>query len=63
MLRTKEQYFEKLFSMKPNVYIGGKKVTRDDPRLRPGLNVLGVTFDLAQDEKWKNVATAHSNLK
>ena len=62
MLRTKEQYFEKLFSMKPNVYIGGKKVTRDDPRLRPGLNVLGVTFDLAQDEKWKNVATAHSNL-
>jgi aromatic ring hydroxylase len=62
MLRTKEQYFEKLFSMKPNVYIGGKKVSRDDPRLRPGLNVLGVTFDLAQDEKWKNIATAHSNL-
>jgi aromatic ring hydroxylase len=62
MLRTKEQYFEKLFSMKPNVYIGAKKVSRDDPRLRPGLNVLGVTFDLAQDEKWKNVATAHSTL-
>ncbi|MGE4547805.1 MAG: 4-hydroxyphenylacetate 3-hydroxylase N-terminal domain-containing protein [Desulfurella sp.] len=62
MLRTKEQYFEKLFSMKPNIYIGGKKVSRDDPRLRPGLNVLGVTFDLAQDEKWKNVATAHSTL-
>jgi aromatic ring hydroxylase len=62
MLRTKEQYFEKLFSMKPNVYIGGEKVSRNDPRLRPGLNVLGVTFDLAQDEKWNNVATAHSTL-
>ncbi len=60
MLRTKEQYFEKLFKMKPNVYIGGKKVTRDDPRLRPGLNVLGVTFDLAQDPKWKGIATAFS---
>jgi aromatic ring hydroxylase len=62
MLRTKEQYFEKLFSMKPNVYIGGEKVSRNDPRLRPGLNVLGVTFDLAQDQKWNNVATAHSTL-
>jgi aromatic ring hydroxylase len=62
MLRTKEQYFEKLFSMNPNVYIGGEKVSRNDPRLRPGLNVLGVTFDLAQDQKWNNVATAHSTL-
>ena len=62
MLRTKKQYFEKLFSMNPNVYIGGEKVSRNDPRLRPGLNVLGVTFDLAQDQKWNNVATAHSTL-
>jgi len=62
MLRTKDQYFEKLFSMKPNIYIGGKKVSRDDPRLRPGLNVIGVTFDLARNEKWKNVATAYSSL-
>jgi len=62
MLRTKEQYFEKLFRMKPNVYIGGEAVRRDDHRLRPGLNVLGVTFDLAQDPKWKGVATAYSTL-
>lgn len=60
MLRTKEQYFEKLFKMKPNVYIGGEAVKRDDQRLRPGLNVLGVTFDLAQDPKWKGIATAFS---
>lgn len=62
MLRTKEEYFEKLFKMKPNVYIGGKAVKRDDTRLRPGLNVLGVTFDLAKDEKWKNIATAKSSI-
>jgi len=62
MLRTKEQYFEKLFRMKPNVYIGGEAVRRDDHRLRPGLNVLGVTFDLAEDPKWKGVATAYSTL-
>lgn len=62
MLRTKEQYFDRLFKMKPNVYIGGKKVTRDDSRLRPGLNVLGITFDLAQDPKWKGVASAYSHI-
>ncbi len=62
MLRTKKQYFEKLFKMKPNIYIGGKRVGRDDNRLRPGLNVLGITFDLAQDKKYKGVATAKSSI-
>ena len=62
MLRTKEQYFDKLAKMRPNIYVGAKKVGRDDPVLRPGLNVLGVTFDLAQDEKFKNLATAQSNI-
>ena len=60
MLRTKEQYHEDLFRMKPNLYIGGEKVGRDDHRLRPGLNVLDVTFDIAQDPKWKGLATAKS---
>ena len=60
MLRTKEQYHEDLFRMRPNIYIGGEKVGRDDPRLRPGLNVLDVTFDLARDPEWKGLATAVS---
>ncbi len=62
MLRRKEQYHEGLFKMKPNIYIGGQKVGRDDDRLRPGINVLDVTFDLAQDPKWKGLATAKSSL-
>ncbi len=62
MLRTDEQYRENLFKMKPNIYIGGKKVGRDDPRMRPGINVLGVTFDLAQDPNWKGLATATSSI-
>lgn len=60
MLRTKEQYHQDLFSMRSNIYIGGECVGRDDPRLRPGINVLDVTFDLAQDPEWKGVATAVS---
>ena len=62
MLRTKEQYRERLFNMKPNVCIGGKMVRRDDPRLIPGVRVLDLTFDVAQDPKWKGLATATSSV-
>jgi aromatic ring hydroxylase len=62
MLRTKEQYHERLFSMRHNIYIGGQRVCRDDRRLRPGINVLDVTFDLAQDPEWKGIATAVSSI-
>ena len=62
MLRTKEQYHDRLFSMRRNVYIGGQQVGRDDHRLRPGLNVLDVTFDLARDPEWKGLATATSSI-
>ena len=62
MLRTKEKYHEDLFSMKKNIYIGGERVGRDDSRLRPGINVLDVTFDLAMSPEWKGVATAISSV-
>ena len=61
-MRTKEQYRESMFRMKPNVCIGGKMVRRDDPRLIPGVNVLELTYDLAQDPKWKGLATATSSI-
>ena len=62
MLRTKEQYHDKLSNMKPNIYIGGEKVGRDDHRLRPGINVLDVTYDLAHDPQWKGLVTATSTI-
>jgi aromatic ring hydroxylase len=42
--------------MKPNLYIGGRRVGWEDPRIRPGINVMSVTFDLAQDH------AAHAEL-
>lgn len=62
MLRTKEQYHEDLFKMRPNIYIGGEKVGRDDHRIMPGINVLDLTFDVAQDQEWKGLATAKSSI-
>ena len=62
MLRTKEAYREKLYRMRPNVFIGGQQVGRDDPRIQPGIEVLGITFDLAQNPEWKGLATAISSV-
>lgn len=62
MLRTKQQYHENLFKMRPNIYIGGEKVNRDDHRLRPGIRIYDIAFDLAGDPDWKGLATTHSPL-
>lgn len=62
MIRSKEAYREKLFAMRKNLYIGGERVGRDDPRLRPGIRVLDITFDLARDPQWKGLATATSSV-
>jgi len=61
-MRTSAEYRADLEKMKPNLYIGGEKVGRDDPRIRPGINVMSVTFDLAQDPKWKELITAESSI-
>ena len=39
-MRTKGDYFEALSKLKPNIYIGGEVVGRDDPRLIPGKEVV-----------------------
>ena len=62
MLRTPERYREDLGRMRPNVYVGGQLVQRDDPRIQPGVNVMSLTFELAQQAEWKSVMTANSHL-
>jgi aromatic ring hydroxylase len=62
MLRTKEQYHEALFKMRPNIFIGGEAVGRDDPRLRPGINVLDITFELPKDPQFKEVFSVKSSI-
>jgi len=61
-MRTSAEYRADMKKMKPNLYIGGEKVGRDDPRIQPGVNVMGVTFDLAQDPDWEGLITATSSL-
>jgi len=62
MLRTKDQFHDSLTKMRPNIYIGGEQVGRDDARLLPGIRVFDTVFDLAQKPDWKGVATAKSPI-
>ena len=62
MIKKKEAYMDKLFSMRNNVYIGGEAVNRSDPRLIPGINVMGTTYELANNEQYKGLATATSSI-
>jgi len=61
-MRTSAEYISDLVKLKPNLYIGGQRVGRDDLRIKPGINVMSVTFDLAQDPKWEGLLTATSSL-
>jgi 4-hydroxyphenylacetate 3-monooxygenase/4-hydroxybutyryl-CoA dehydratase/vinylacetyl-CoA-Delta-isomerase len=62
VIKTKEDYIERLKKMKNNVYIGGKKVDRLDERLRPGINVICTTFDAANNPEFEDVCTATSHI-
>ncbi len=61
-MRTSRQYLESLRKMRPNVYMGGKIIPRDDPRLIGGINVISTTFDCAADPKYADLVTAKSHL-
>ena len=61
-MRTVEEYFEDLLKMKPNVYIDGKRVSRDDPRLRGGINVISKTFELVDDPEYRKLLVTKSHL-
>ncbi|MGI5971341.1 MAG: 4-hydroxyphenylacetate 3-hydroxylase family protein [Oscillospiraceae bacterium] len=63
-LMTKEQYIESIRRLKLNVYMFGKKIenTVDDPIIRPSLNSVAATYELAQDIRYEDLMTAASNL-
>jgi len=61
-MRTAQEYRDKLFKMRNNIYIDGELVGRDDPRLVPGINVINQTYDLAHDPQYDGIMTATSHL-
>ena len=61
-LMTGEQYIESIRKLNMEVYMFGKKVEVpvDDPILRPSLNSVRMTYDLAQMPEYEDLMTAIS---
>lgn len=61
-LMTGEQYIESIRFMKMKVYMFGQQVQNpvDDPILRPSLNSVRMTYDLAQMPEYQDLMTAIS---
>lgn len=63
-LMTGDQYVESLRKLKTRVYIFGERVENwvDHPIVRPSINSIKMTYDLAQDPAYQDLMTAISNL-
>ncbi len=61
---TKEQYIESLRKMNLKVYFMGELIKNpvDHPMIRPSMNSVAMTYELAQQPEYKDLMTATSNL-
>ena len=63
-LMTGEQYIESIRKMNMEIYQFGQKVENpvDDPILRPSLNSVRMTYDLAQMDEYQDLMTVISRI-
>jgi 4-hydroxybutyryl-CoA dehydratase/vinylacetyl-CoA-Delta-isomerase len=63
MLMSSVEYRESLRKYKPRVFVDGDKVESvvDEPRLAPGVNAIGLTYDFALRPELTGVMTAASS--
>ena len=63
-VKTKEEYIESLRQLQPTAYMAGEKITDivDNPRLRPGIEATGATYELAQMDEYRDLMVTHSPL-
>ena len=63
-LMTGEQYLESLRKLHPRIYMFGRQIpcAVDDPILRPSVNSVRMTYDLAQMPEYEALMTAMSSI-
>lgn len=63
-LMTGEQYIESIRKMNMQIYMFGEKVKNsvDNPILRPSLNSVKATYDLAQMPEYEDLMTTNSSI-
>lgn len=63
-IKTGKEYVESLRKRKMKVYLFGEEIKNpvDHPVIKPSINSVSVTYDMAHDVRYKNLATATSHL-
>ena len=61
-IETADRYRERLKRLKPNVYVGGQVIQRDDPILAPCINTVAYTFEAAADPQFQDLVVTTSHL-
>lgn len=63
-MMTREQYVESLRKLNLKVYFMGELIENpvDHPMIRPSMNSVAMTYELAEKEEYRDVMTAVSNL-
>ncbi|HCY85060.1 MAG TPA: aromatic ring hydroxylase [Desulfobacteraceae bacterium] len=61
-MRTKQEYLDSLVKKHDNLYLDGQIISRDHESLKAAANVIGTTFDLAQDPALAKITTAKSHI-
>ena len=61
---TRKQYIESLRKLNLKVYLFGELIENpvDHPMIRPSMNSVAMTYELAEKEEYKDLMTATSNL-
>ena len=61
-LMTGEEYIESIRKLNMEIYMFGEKVENpvDNPILRPSLNSVRMTYDLAQEKEYEDLMTTIS---
>jgi 4-hydroxyphenylacetate 3-monooxygenase/4-hydroxybutyryl-CoA dehydratase/vinylacetyl-CoA-Delta-isomerase len=61
-IKSSQDYMQRIKRLKPNVYVGGKTMTRDAPLLTPAINVARLTFDAAFMSEYRPLVVTQSHL-
>jgi 4-hydroxyphenylacetate 3-monooxygenase/4-hydroxybutyryl-CoA dehydratase/vinylacetyl-CoA-Delta-isomerase len=62
---TSSEYRKRMSRMRRNVYMDGKLIGRDDPRMEGAVNIIAKTYDMVRDpdlKEYRDVLTAKSHI-
>jgi 4-hydroxyphenylacetate 3-monooxygenase/4-hydroxybutyryl-CoA dehydratase/vinylacetyl-CoA-Delta-isomerase len=63
-VKTRSEYLASLQAMKHNVWMNGQRILRpwEDPQIKPGINIVSLTYEWPQSTEHQDLLTATSHL-